>query len=158
MVNSLSINKPKEGEMRVRIKKLTPTAKMPTRMSEDAAGYDLYVDSEEHVMIRPGQIVPLKTGIAMEIPKGYFGAIYARSGLATRQGLRPPNCVGVIDSDYRGNIGVGLINDTDVPQIIQPYERVAQIVIQPFVSVEFVEVDELSETERGNGGFGSTGR
>jgi len=144
--------------MDIRIKRLTKTAKIPTRGTDKAAGWDLYVDSEEPVTIQPGEYKALNTGIAMEIPGGYFGAIYARSGLASRQGLRPPNCVGVIDSDYRGNIGVGLRNDTDIPQTIQPHERVAQIVIQPFMEVNFVEKEELSETDRGTGGFGSTGR
>lgn len=144
--------------MLLKIMKITGTAKVPTRGSADAAGYDLYADNEEPITIEPGEIKPITTGIAMEIPKGYFGAVYARSGLATKQGLRPPNCVGVIDSDYRGNIGVGLINDTDIPQIIQPHERVAQIVIQPCLDVEFELVDELSKTERGTGGFGSTGK
>ena len=144
--------------MEVRIKRLTETAKMPTRGSAEAAGWDLYVDSTEPVTIRPGECKQLFTGIAMEIPTGYFGAVYARSGLATRQGLRPPNCVGVIDSDYRGNIGVGLRNDTDQEQTIEPHERVAQIVIQPYLDVDFVEAKELSETDRGEGGFGSTGR
>jgi len=144
--------------MLLKIMKITGTAKVPTRGSADAAGYDLYADNEKPITIEPGEIKPITTGIAMEIPKGYFGAVYARSGLATKQGLRPPNCVGVIDSDYRGNIGVGLINDTDIPQIIQPHERVAQIVIQPCLDVEFELVDELSETERGTGGFGSTGK
>ena len=144
--------------MQVKIKKLTETAKMPTRGSKAAAGYDLYVDSEEPVTIMPGETKPLFTGIAMEIPEGYFGGVYARSGLATRQGLRPPNCVGILDADFRGNIGVGLHNDSKEPQTIQPHERVAQIIIQPFASVEFIEADELSETERGTGGFGSTGK
>lgn len=144
--------------MLLKIMKITGTAKVPTRGSADAAGYDLYADNEKPITIEPGEIKPITTGIAMEIPKGYFGAVYARSGLATKQGLRPPNCVGVIDSDYRGNIGVGLINDTDIPQIIQPHERVAQIVIQPCLDVEFELVEELSKTERGTGGFGSTGK
>lgn len=144
--------------MEIRVKRLTSTAKLPTKGSAEAAGWDLYVDSTEPVTIRPGECVQLFTGIAMEILEGYFGAIYARSGLATRQGLRPPNCVGVIDSDYRGNIGVGLRNDTDQEQTIEPHERVAQIVIQPYLDVDFVEVKELSETDRGEGGFGSTGR
>ena len=144
--------------MLLKIMKITGTAKVPTRGSADAAGYDLYADNEEPITIEPGEIKPITTGIAMEIPKGYFGAVYARSGLATKQGLRPPNCVGVIDSDYRGNIGVGLINDTDVPQTVQPHERVAQIVIQPCLDVEFELVEELSKTERGTGGFGSTGK
>ena len=144
--------------MLLRIKKLTDTAKTPTRGSASAAGYDLYADNEEPVTIMPGENKSLKTGIAMEIPEGFFGAIYARSGLASKQGLRPPNCVGVIDSDYRGNIGVGMRNDTSEPQTIQPHERVAQIVIQPCLQVDSLEVDELSETERGAGGFGSTGK
>ena len=144
--------------MIVRFKKLTETAKTPTRGSEDAAGYDLYVDSDKPITIREGETKALNTGIAIEIPKGYFGGVYCRSGLATKRGLRLPNCVGVIDSDYRGNIGVALHNDTDEDQTIQPYERVAQIIIQPYQSVEFQETEELTETARGEGGFGSTGR
>jgi len=144
--------------MVIRMMRITEKGKLPTRGSEYAAGYDLYANNDEPITIMPNEIKQIFTDIAMEIPKGYFGAVYARSGLATKQGLRPPNCVGVIDSDYRGNIGVGLINDTDIPQIIQPHERVAQIVIQPCLDVEFELVDELSETERGTGGFGSTGK
>lgn len=143
--------------MKIRIRRLTSTAKIPTRGSREAAGYDLYVDSTESIEIAPHEIRPLFTGIAMEIPQGYFGAIYARSGIATKQGLRPPNCVGVVDSDYRGNIGVALINDTEYPQVVRPHERVAQLVIQPCLDAEFEEADELGETERGTGGFGSTG-
>lgn len=144
--------------MVIRMMRITEKGKLPTRGSEYAAGYDLYANNDEPITIMPNEIKQIFTDIAMEIPAGYFGAVYARSGLATKQGLRPPNCVGVIDSDYRGNIGVGLINDTDIPQIIQPHERVAQIVIQPCLDVEFELVDELSETERGTGGFGSTGK
>ena len=144
--------------MVIRMMRITEKGKLPTRGSEYAAGYDLYANNDEPITIMPNEIKQIFTDIAMEIPTGYFGAVYARSGLATKQGLRPPNCVGVIDSDYRGNIGVGLINDTDIPQIIQPHERVAQIVIQPCLDVEFELVDELSETERGTSGFGSTGK
>ena len=143
--------------MQIKIKRLTDTAKIPTRGSEYAAGYDMYADTTKRVAVPPHQTVEIFTGVAMEIPTGYFGAVYARSGLATKQGLRPPNCVGVIDSDYRGNIGIAMHNDSPDVQIIEPHERIAQIVIQPHLDVEFVE-DELSETERGQNGFGSTGR
>lgn len=144
--------------MKIKITKLTDTAIIPTRGSDQAAGYDLYADTTEDITVQPGEMYPFQTGIAMEIPEGYFGAIYARSGIATKRGLRPPNCVGVIDSDYRGNIGVGLINDSDKPQVIKAHERVAQIVIQPYINIEFEEVESLSETDRGANGFGSTGR
>jgi dUTP pyrophosphatase len=97
------------------------------------------------------------TGIAVEIPEGYFGAIFARSGLATKRGLRPANCVGVVDADYRGELIVALHNDTEFPQEVSEGERIAQLVIIPHLSVRFVEVDDLSSTERGEGGFGSTG-
>ena len=108
--------------------------------------------------IPPHTAVKINTGIAMEIPEGYFGALYARSGISTRQGLRPANCVGVIDSDYRGDIIVVLRNDTDVEQTIKDCDRIAQIVFQKFEEVRFVEVDNLAETNRGDGGYGSTGR
>lgn len=158
--------------MNVRFKKLTETAKAPTRGSASAAGYDLYADAVmtdpgfqvapdgnyKIVQIEPDTVVRICTGIAMEIPEGYFGAVYARSGLATKQGLRPANCVGVIDSDYRGEIIVALHNDSHVLQELILGERVAQIVIQPYLPVEFEEVDELDSTERGTGGFGSSGR
>jgi len=98
------------------------------------------------------------TGLAMEIPEGYFGAIFARSGLASKQGLRPANCVGVVDSDYRGEFMIALHNDTDEERVIAGKERIAQMVVMPYLSVEFEEVEELNETERGEGGFGSTGR
>ena len=97
------------------------------------------------------------TGIAVEIPEGYFGAIFARSGLATKRGLRPANCVGVVDADYRGELIVALHNDTDLVQEVAEGERVAQLAIIPYLPVNFVEVDDLSSTDRGEGGFGSTG-
>lgn len=140
----------------VKIKKLNDNAIIPTRGSEYAAGYDLYACSDDLITIAPHSTVKIGTGLAIEIPEGYFGAIFARSGLATKKGLRPSNCVGVVDSDYRGECIVALHNDTDVYMSIEPYERIAQLVIQPYLSVEFTEVDELSDTERGVGGFGST--
>ena len=144
--------------MNIRIKKINKNAIIPTRGSEQAAGYDLYACTKSSTIIMPHNTVKIETGISMELPDGYFGAIFARSGLATKQGLRPANAVGVVDSDYRGNIIVALHNDTDEPQTINPMERIAQLVIMPYLAVEFDEVDELSDTERGDGGFGSTGR
>lgn len=143
--------------MKVNIKKLDAVSKIPTRGSADAAGYDLYAGIAKENCIAPHSTVKIPTNIAMEIPNGYFGAIYARSGLATKKGLRPANCVGVIDADYRGNIIVAIHNDTDEYMTIEPMERIAQIVIQPYLEVEFTEVDELNETNRGENGFGSTG-
>ena len=143
--------------MIINIKKLKETAKTPTRGSEYAAGYDLY-SAESKTIIFPHSTVKVGTGIAAEIPEGYFGAIYARSGLASKQGLRPANCVGVVDADYRGEIIVALHNDTDIKQEIVAGERVAQLVIMPFLPVEFTEVSELTESERGENGFGSTGK
>ena len=108
-------------------------------------------------VIKPQGTMKIHTGLAMEIPKGYFGAIFARSGMATKRGLRPANCVGVIDSDYRGEIIVALRNDSDSEQVITSGERIAQIVIMPYLPIEFNEVNSLEDTERGDGGFGSTG-
>lgn len=142
----------------VRFKKLTDTAMTPTKGSACAAGFDLYADTDTDIVVEPGEVVPFYTGIAVEIPDGYFGAIYPRSGLATKYGLRLPNCVGVVDSDYRGNVGVPLRNDSDKPVKVIAHERIAQIVIQPCPEVQFYEDDELTMTERGEGGFGSSGR
>lgn len=140
------------------IKFLNDVAKMPTRGSDYAAGYDLYAATDDAVEIKPGETKPIGTGLVMEIPSGFFGAIFARSGLATKRGLRPANCVGVVDSDYRGEIIVALHNDSDIPQIINPEDRIAQIVFMPYGVIDHFEVvDELSDTERGEGGFGSTG-
>lgn len=141
----------------VKMQKLDIVAKTPTRGSADAAGYDLYAGTTKEIDIAPHSTVKIPTNIAMEIPNGYFGAIYARSGLATKKGLRPANCVGVIDSDYRGNIIVAIHNDTDEMMTIEPMERVAQIIIQPYLEVEFIEVETLNDTDRGANGFGSTG-
>jgi dUTP pyrophosphatase len=142
----------------VNFKKLTDTAIVPTKGSAGAAGYDLYADEVISVGIPPGATVPIWTGIALEIPAGYAGFIFSRSGIATKRGLRLPNCVGVVDSDYRGNVGVPLHNDTNVIQMIDPHERIAQLVIMPVPMVQLYEVDELTKTDRGTGGFGSTGK
>lgn len=144
--------------MKIKIKKLTDTATIPTRGSEYAAGYDLYADIKEPVVIKPHETAKVGTGLAIEIPDGYFGAIFARSGLATKQGLRPANCVGVCDSDYRGEYIVAIHNDSNEERTIQPKDRMGQLVVMPYLAVEFDEVDELGETARGEGGFGSTGK
>jgi dUTP pyrophosphatase len=144
--------------MEIKIKRLTGTAVIPTRESSSAAGYDLYADIAEAVTIQPHETARINTGIAMEIPEGYFGGVAARSGLAAKEGLRPANCYGIVDSDYRGPIIVALHNDSETERVIVPRERIGQIIIQPYLNVSFCEVDELSETERGTGGFGSTGK
>jgi dUTP pyrophosphatase len=150
----------RKKKLRILVKKLSETAKLPTRATAEAAGFDLYVDLNglSSVEIPPHTSAMLSTGIAMVIPNGYFGGIFARSGLASKEGLRPPNCVGVIDSDYRGNIGVGLYNDSDETRTINHGQRVAQLIIIPCPDVTLDETEELPETERGAGGFGSTGR
>lgn len=141
----------------MKIKLLSALATTPTRGSEYAAGYDLYAAIESTTVIPAHSTVKIPTDIAMEIPVGYAGMIFARSGLATKQGLRPANCVGVIDADYRGNVVVALHNDTNINTTISPKERIAQLVVMPFQEIEFEVVDELSETVRADGGFGSTG-
>lgn len=143
--------------MNIKIKKLNENATIPTRGSEYAAGYDLYAATTEIIDIAPHSTVKIGTGIAMELEEGTFGAIFARSGLATKKGLRPSNCVGVCDADYRGEYIVAIHNDTDEMMSIEPKERIAQLVVMPFIPVEFDVVDELSNTVRGAGGFGSTG-
>lgn len=146
-------------KVKVQIKKLNENAIIPTNGSEKAAGHDLYACIDGVVLIIPaGQTVKIRTGIAVAIPDGYFGAIYARSGLATKEGLRPANCVGVVDSDYRGEVIVALHNDSDELRCVQNGERIAQLVITPYLPIDLYEVDELDETERGSGGFGSTGK
>lgn len=142
----------------IKIKKVSETAIIPTKATDGSAGYDLYVDTEEPVEIKAHETIMLQTNIAFSIPKGYFGAVFARSGLASRHGIRPSTCVSVIDSDYRGSVGVPLHNDRDSDFIVNPHERVAQIVFIPAMEYELDVVDELEETERGNNGFGSSGR
>ena len=144
--------------MEIKIKLLTETAKIPTAGSDGAAGRDLYADIKRATRIRPGGVKLIPTGVAMEIPHGYFGAIYPRSGLAIKSGVRLSNCTAVIDEDYRGEIIVALTNDSDEPQKITRGMRVAQIVIQKYEFPEFMEADELEDTYRGSGGFGSTGK
>lgn len=141
----------------INVQFLNDLAKMPTRGSEYAAGYDLYAATNSVIDIAPHSTVKIGTGLAIELPIGTFGGIYARSGLATKKGLRPANCVGVVDSDYRGEIIVALHNDTDEMMSIEPQERIAQLIIQPFLSVCFLENNELSKTIRGTDGFGSSG-
>lgn len=143
--------------MEINIKLLNKNAKVPTRGSEYAAGYDLYAATDYDIEIAPHSTVKIGTGISVELPNGTFGAIFARSGLATKKGLRPANCVGVCDSDYRGEYIVPMHNDTDEVMTIASGERIAQLIVMPFVGIEFNIVDELTETKRGDGGFGSTG-
>lgn len=142
----------------VRIKKLKDAAKIPTYGSEYSAGADLYACTEADFVIEPGETVVVKTGIAMEIPVGYAGFIYARSGLATKEGLAPANKVGVVDADYRGEIMVALHNHSKETRTVTAGERIAQMVIAPFLTAEFLPCEELSDTVRGEGGFGSTGK
>ena len=144
--------------MTVEIKKLNCNARIPTRGSDYAAGYDLYACIDSPITIAPHTTEKIGTGISCAIPDGYFGAVFARSGLASKQGLRPANCVGVCDSDYRGEYIVALHNDSDEERTVSSGDRIAQLVIIPFQSVEFNVCDELPETVRGSGGFGSTGK
>lgn len=142
----------------INIKKLDPNATIPTYGSQYAAGADLYACLPEAITLAPGETCLVKTGIALEIPEGYAGLIYARSGLATKKGLAPANKVGVIDADYRGEIMIALHNHSLVAASIEPGERIAQMIITPFITAAFTETAELSETVRGAGGFGSTGK
>lgn len=142
---------------KVNIKKLNPNATIPTYGSEFAAGCDLYACLDESVTIEPHATTLIKTGLALEVPVGYAGLVYARSGLASKRHLAPANKVGVVDSDYRGEVMVALHNHGTIPQTIEHGERIAQMVIAPFITADFVEVTELSDTVRGEGGFGSTG-
>ena len=140
--------------MIINLKKVNENAVIPTRGSDFAAGYDLYACIDEDIVVKAGETVKIPTGIAIEIPEGYAGLVYARSGLATKKGLAPANKVGVVDADYRGEILVFLHNHSNNDAIIEVKERIAQLVVTPFLSVEFNEVSELSETVRGEGGFG----
>lgn len=144
-------------KVQVNIKKINDKAIIPTYGSDHAAGADLYACLEEPVRIESGDTYLVKTGIAMELPEGYAGLIYARSGLATKKGLAPANKVGVVDSDYRGEVMVSLHNHSKEAQVIEPGERIAQMVITPYIQGLYNVVEELSDTERGSGGFGSTG-
>lgn len=144
--------------MRIDIKKLKDAATIPARAHPHDAGVDLYACVDTPVTIMPHRTAKIGTGLAMKIPTGYAGFIYARSGLATKAGLRPANCTGVADSGYTGEYIVALHNDTDEPQTIAPHERIAQLVVAPVMEPWFNVVDELEDTERGDGGFGSSGK
>ncbi|MBR2023000.1 MAG: dUTP diphosphatase [Clostridia bacterium] len=141
----------------VAVKKLDEKAVLPTYGSPYSAGADLYALVDGETVIMPHETKLIRTGLAMEIPEGYAGLIYARSGLASKRGLAPANKVGVVDADYRGEVMVALHNHSDKAQKIEAGERIAQLVIAPFLKAEFDEADELSDTVRGAGGFGSTG-
>lgn len=144
--------------MQLNIKKINPNAMVPTRATAGSAGYDLYACIENEVGIKPSEIVKIPTGISIGLQdKNLVALIYARSGLAIKSGINLPNSVGVIDSDYRGELIVGLMNNTDKTYIIKPFDRIAQMLISPVVLPELVLVDELDETTRADGGFGSTG-
>ena len=142
----------------VKIKKLRENAIIPTYGSEFAAGADLYAALDETFIIEAGETKLIPTGIALSIPVGFAGLIYARSGLASKRGLAPANKVGVVDSDYRGEVMVALHNHGNTAQTVEAGERVAQMVIAPYVTANFILSDELDDTIRGEGGFGSTGR
>jgi len=142
----------------IKIKKLYEDSVLPTRGSERSAGYDLYAHPDGgSVTIWPGETVKIGTGIAAATPPGWFGGVFARSGLASKQGLRPANCVGVVDEDYSGEIIVALHNDSHEARTVSFGDRIAQLVVIPYYIPGYTVVDELEETERGDGGFGSTG-
>ena len=144
--------------MKVRIKRLNERAVLPEYGSKGAAGGDLRSAEEGEVTILPHHTAMIGTGLAVEIPEGYVGLVYARSGLASKRDLAPANKVGVIDSDYRGEIKVALHNHGEKEQVVERGERIAQLVIAPYVFADYEETDDLGDTERGEGGFGSTGR
>ena len=144
--------------MELNVKKLRAGARLPTRGSELAAGYDLYSCLDYSVIIAPGETTPVGTGLSFALPKGWFAALFARSGLAAREGLRPANCVGVCDADYRGEYIIPLHNDSRETRTMEPGERIAQMILLPCQELVFRETEELSSTDRGRGGFGSTGK
>lgn len=143
--------------MKLPIKKLNDKARIPTYGTEFSAGADLYALLDAPITIKPNEVAMIKTGLSMEIPENYAGFIYPRSGMSVKRGLAPANKVGVIDSDYRGEIMVALLNHSNVPQTVEDGERIAQIIIAPYIHADFVIAEELQETVRGEGGFGSTG-
>lgn len=148
--------------LNLKIKKLSTTAKVPTKAHETDAGYDIYADalsfcSDGEIFIPPHETVKIPTGFATNIPHGYWGAIFARSGIATKQGLRPANCVSVIDEPYTGEWLVPIHNDTNEMQIIYHGDRIAQFILLPYFKINLIEVNELDSTDRGSSGFGSSG-
>ena len=144
--------------MKLQVKRLRPDAKLPTYGSADAAGMDLYACLDDSETIAPGQTRFLSTGLAIAVPQGYAGLVFARSGMACKRGLAPANKVGVIDADYRGEVKIALYNHGPEMQLVEPGDRVAQLVIVPVLQMEPEWADELPDTQRGSGGFGSTGR
>lgn len=143
--------------MKISVKKMSADARLPSRESEYAAGYDLFACLPSPVDIMPGETKKIGTGLSIAVPHGWFGAIFARSGLAAKQGLRPANCVGVCDSDYRGEYIIALHNDSAEIRTVKNGDRIAQLVLIPFLEADFIEREELDLTQRGAGGFGSTG-
>ena len=160
MIQTVSGTKASEVEqlMKIKVKRVNEYAVIPSRGSSHAAGYDLYAAIPAEVKLAPHTTVKVDTGLQFELPEGYFAGIFARSGIATREGLRPANCVGICDSDYRGNYIVAIHNDSDGERVITPGEKIAQMIVLPYLELEFDEVEELNETGRGAGGFGSTGK
>ena len=146
-----------EENMVLKLKKVRPEAQLPQRQTEGAAGYDLCACLDTPVTLAPGEGFSFPTGFAAEIPQGLVGLVFCRSGLGVKHGVSLPNCVGVIDSDYRGELIVPLRNFGDNPYTVQPGERIAQLVLLPVFLLPVEEVEELSQTQRGEGGFGSTG-
>lgn len=147
--------------MQIKVKKVNPDAIIPTHGSEMAAGYDLYacgIKNEDGIQIYPGAAETISTGIAIEIPDGYVGLLFGRSGMAFKRGLRLSTCVSVLGPDFRGEIKCQIRNDSSKPRDIKNGDRIAQLVVVPYMMLEFVLADELSDTNRGVGGFGSTGR
>ena len=145
--------------IKVKFVKVRKGAKVPERGSKFAAGYDLSacIPDMERVIIRPGETVKIPTGLAFAYPEGYFGAVCARSGLATKCGLAPANKIGILDEDYRGEVFIALHNHSSETQVVNHGDRIAQLILLPYLNVDFVESDKLDETERGDGGFGSSG-
>lgn len=145
--------------LNIKIKRLNNNMIIPTRSTNQAAGYDIYAClNSDKIEIKPHTNIKIGTGFALEIPDGYFAGIFARSGIATKQSLRPANCVGIIDSDYRGEYFIPLFNDSDEIKYVNNNDRIAQIVILPYPEISFNEVDELTPSKRGDAGFGSTGK
>lgn len=142
----------------VKFVKLRNNAVTPFQASKYSAGYDLSAAIDEPILIPPHVTVKIGTGLAIQPPEGYFGAIFARSGLATKEGLRPSNCVGICDEDYTGEYIIAIHNDSEEPRIIEPKQRIAQLIFLPYIKIDFQEVNELSATDRNNKGFGSSGK
>lgn len=143
--------------MEVKIKKLKENAVIPTKGSNEAAGFDLYAAINKSIFINPHETVLISTGLSIELPEGTFGAIVARSGISIKRSLAPANKIGVCDSDYRGEYKVALHNHSNVTQWVNPGECIAQLIIMPYINAEFIETENLTDTERGDGGLGSTG-